>query len=51
MIKTKTFMGFRIENDLAKFKKESKLIISNRIDKDIEDKADILFTRDIFEDN
>ena len=51
MVKTKTFMGFRIENDLAKFKKESKLIISNRIDKDIEDKADILFTRDIFEDN
>jgi UDPglucose 6-dehydrogenase len=51
MIKTKTFMGFRIENDLAKFKKESKLIISNRIDKDIEDKADILFTRDIFKDN
>ena len=51
MVKTKTFMGFRIENDLAKFKKESKLIISNRIDKDIEDKADILFTRDIFKDN
>ncbi len=50
-LSTKTFMGCKVFNDLRKFKKQSRLIIANRIDKDIEDCRDLIFSRDIFQEN
>ena len=51
MIKEKKFMGIRVENNLNKFKNKCRLIIANRIEKAIEDKKDIIYTRDLFGEN
>ena len=46
-----TFMGITVENNLKCFKSESELIIANRFEQDLNDKKEILFTRDIFNKN
>lgn len=45
------FMGYRVNNDLAQFKAESDLIITNRHAKDLADVKDKVYTRDIFHEN
>ena len=46
-----TFMGITVENNLKCFKSESELIIANRFEQNLNDKKEILFTRDIFNKN
>ena len=42
------FAGFKVEGDLAAFKKSCDAIIANRSDKVLEDVAEKVYTRDIF---
>ncbi len=51
LLSKKTFMGISIENDLEKFKNKSKLIVANRFDIALGNNDEILFTRDIFNEN
>lgn len=51
LLSKKTFMGISIEKDLEKFKNKSKLIVANRFDSALGDNDEILFTRDIFNEN
>ena len=47
-IKVNTFEGFEVVHDLELFKNLSDIIIVNRIDDNLKDVKDILYTRDIF---
>ena len=47
-LKDDTFEGFKVEHDLDKFKEISDVIVVNRIDNDLTDVKDIIYTRDIF---
>ena len=51
LLSKKTFMGISIEKDLEKFKNKSKLIVANRFDDALGGNDEILFTRDIFNEN
>ena len=51
LLSKKTFMGISVEKDLEKFKNKSKLIVANRFDGALVDNDEILFTRDIFNEN
>jgi UDPglucose 6-dehydrogenase len=48
VIKEAEFYRSRVVNDLAQFKKESDVIVANRITDDIRDVADKVFSRDLF---
>jgi len=47
-LKEKEFFHSRVVNDLAKFKKESDIIVANRITDDIRDVSDKIYSRDLF---
>ena len=50
-LKESTFAGYRVENDLDKFKNISDVIIANRYTEELEDEMDKVYTRDIFREN
>jgi UDPglucose 6-dehydrogenase len=47
-LKESEFFHSRVVNDLAQFKKESDIIVANRITDDIRDVADKIYSRDLF---
>jgi len=47
-LKEAEFFHSRVVNDLAQFKKESDIIVANRITDDIRDVADKIYSRDLF---
>jgi UDPglucose 6-dehydrogenase len=47
-LKEAEFLHSRVVNDLAQFKKESDVIVANRLTDDIRDAADKVYTRDLF---
>lgn len=48
MLKECNFFYSRVVNDLAAFKREADVIVANRINDDIRDAAERLYTRDLF---
>ena len=50
-IKENTFNGYEVVHDLNLFKSISNVIIVNRIDDNLNDVQDIVYTRDIFREN
>ena len=50
-LKENTFNGFEVVNDLDLFKNTSDVIIVNRVDDNLEDVNDKIYTRDIFRNN
>ena len=48
VLKEAEFFHSRVVNDLAQFKKESDIIVANRITDDIRDVADKIYSRDLF---
>lgn len=50
-IKEDSFEGYRVEHILDDFKNNSDVIIANRIDEEIMDETDKIYTRDIFREN
>ena len=44
-------MHYEVVDDLNNFKKKSDLIITNRLDKELNDVIEKVFTRDIFHNN
>jgi UDPglucose 6-dehydrogenase len=48
VLKESEFFHSRVVNDLAQFKKESDIIVANRITDDIRDVSDKIYSRDLF---
>ena len=44
-------MGIRVFSDLNEFKQKCELIIANRVENDLKDVTDKIFTRDVFGNN
>ena len=48
-LKKQSFMGVKVENNLDKFLHFAEIIVANRLDTNIKDKKNILFSRDLFQ--
>ena len=51
LIKEDDYMGFKVINDIDRFKSKSDLIIANRNDSQLSDVTDKLYCRDIFSED
>ena len=51
LIETTDFKGASVEKCLEEFKMKSDIIIANRISQDLDDVAEKVFTRDVFQEN
>ena len=51
LIKETTFMDFTIDKSLESFKKNSSIILANRITAEIADVEEKLYSRDLFKEN
>ena len=51
LIKTKKYLNFKVVNNLTKFKKNSDIIVANRIDAELVDVSHKVFSRDLFKVN
>ncbi|MGX6971061.1 nucleotide sugar dehydrogenase [Vagococcus bubulae] len=47
-LKEKTFFNSKVITDLAEFKEKSDVIVTNRLEKELSDSMDKIYTRDIF---
>ena len=47
-ISEKKFCGFEVENNFEKFTERSDVILANRLENELRDVADIVYTRDLF---
>lgn len=47
-LKEKVFNGFEVENDFDKFTERSDIILANRLEDQLRDVADVVYTRDLF---
>ncbi len=47
-LKEKTFNGFEVENDFDKFTERSDIILADRLEDQLRDVSDIVYTRDLF---
>lgn len=47
-VEENSFEGYKIENDLNKFKQISDIIVANRIDENIDDVSNKIYTRDLY---
>ena len=47
-LKEKTFNGFEVENDFDNFTERSDIILANRLEDQLRDVADVVYTRDLF---
>lgn len=50
-LEAERFLGSRVTHDLAAFKREADLIVANRMVPELEDVADRVFTRDLFQND
>ena len=50
-LKEDDFEGYKVIHDLDEFKNSSDVIIVNRLDPEIEDEKDKIYTRDLFRNN
>ena len=50
-LKENTFNGYEVVHDLKLFKDISNVIIVNRVDDNLNDVQDMIYTRDIFREN
>lgn len=50
-LKVDEFEGYKVEHDLDNFKNTSDVIIANRLDEEITDELDKVYTRDLFGNN
>lgn len=50
-IKENMFEGYKVEHDLDNFKNNSDVIIANRLNEEIIDEMDKIYTRDIYREN
>ena len=48
LLKEDNFNGIKIEKDISFFKKNTDLILANRLDKNLDDVLKKVYTRDIF---
>ena len=48
IVKQETFNGYKVENNLQKFKNECDIIVANRFDETLQDVQEKVFTKDIY---